>query len=78
MIIYKCDRCTIKSENAMNKISIPVHITLEPSSVDGFHVGCIDDNFNQVSGKLVDFDICNKCSNELYSRMYKDIKEWID
>lgn len=78
MIIYKCDRCTAKSENVMNKVNIPVHITLEDSNVDEFHGGYIDSDFNRVSSKLVSFDICNKCSNELYSRMYKDIKEWID
>jgi hypothetical protein len=69
MTLYFCDVCG-KQVKRLNTFSFPCH--LNPSSKDG--MGYVDNDFNAVSGRDDSIDICNKCSNEMYSAA---IQKWL-
>lgn len=69
-----CDGCSKESNGfdfGWNKIQIPCHIADEKLKGHGY----IDSEGGQVSGRLVPFDLCNKCANLIYQSAYEMIKK---
>jgi len=62
MIIYKCDRCGCEMDHPQNTISLPIHIVSKKHNVNGY----IDAENNPVSGRKVEYQMCNKCANIVY------------
>lgn len=70
MIRMTCDRCG-REQNPVDfqHFEVPCHIA-EPRG----H-GYIDRELNPVSGRLVAFDLCNACSNLVYTAAFRVINE---
>lgn len=66
-----CDGCSKEIIDGYSKLQIPCHIADEKSRGHGY----IDREGNQSSGRMVDFDLCNKCSNKVYDAAYAMIKD---
>ena len=67
-----CDAC--RQEASCHVFDVPCHIA-EPN-----RSGYIDRDGNQVSGRIVSFDLCNACSNKVYEAALNEIKRswWLD
>lgn len=70
MIRMFCDRCSRElCPTSFQHFEVPCHIA-EPHG----H-GYIDRELNQVSGRMVTFDLCNACSNLVYTAAFRVIHE---
>ena len=69
----QCDRCetVMERRRLMNRAAIPFHIANHPLPLNQV---CTDNDGNRTSGKMLEFDLCNKCSNAVYSVTMKEIK----
>ena len=56
MLKIYCDRC--EKEGASNKFQYLCHL-------DTDKIGYVDNDFNRVSGRYIEKDLCNKCYNEV-------------
>lgn len=68
-----CDACgkdSSATDYEWNKIELPCHIA-DPNLKGR---GYIDKDGNQCSGRLVDFDLCNKCANKVHDAAYAMIQ----
>lgn len=68
MIKQYCDKCgkeISKSYNA-HKFEVAKHIS-EPNGC-----GYVDSEWNDVSGTVVSYDLCNKCYNEVMGAAWKE------
>jgi len=57
-----CDRCEKEITEKVNKLSLPCHV------VEGS--GYIDRERNLVSGRMIDYDLCQSCFNTLMTATY--------
>lgn len=57
MIKYYCDSCKLETKRPY-KFSVPCHLL----SFRG-KVGYVDNDFNKISGRMDDIDLCAKCYN---------------
>ena len=55
MVRVICDKC---GKDANNKFSYLCHLESE-------HLGYVDKDFNRVSGRTIEKDLCNKCYNDI-------------
>lgn len=70
MIKRFCDACgkeLLGSDGRMG-IAIPVH-HLQPGC-DGY----VDNNLNAISGRDITLELCNGCSNRIYSKAVEELK----
>lgn len=70
MKFTKCDRCG-KVESRMGSFEFPIHIVEEKTSY-------VDRDFTPVSGRMVKYDICNKCYNSIMLKAFEIFKEKSD
>ena len=56
MVRVICDKCD--KDGASNKFTYLCHLESE-------HLGYVDKDFNRVSGRTIEKDLCNKCYNDI-------------
>lgn len=70
MTKHYCDACgkeLVGSDGRMG-IEIPCH------HFDNTTLGYVDSDMNSVSGRTVGKDLCNKCSNQIYSKAVEELQ----
>ena len=69
MIKVICDKCG--KDGASNKFSYLCHLERE-------QIGYVDKDFNRVSGRTIEKDLCNKCYNDIVGLAVTALlKDWI-
>jgi TPP-dependent indolepyruvate ferredoxin oxidoreductase alpha subunit len=64
-----CDGCgECRDQFGWDSVSVPCHIAEKRH-------GYVDGNMNQVSGRTVDFDLCNKCANIVNTATFAALNE---
>ena len=67
-----CDRCGKEAKHGnLNVVPILCHLA-EPDKMNCAN-GYVDSEGNPVSGRLVSFDLCNRCYNTVMSPVAKEI-----
>lgn len=67
-----CDACGVDLEKqAPNTMNVPIHII---EGVKGHVNGFVDRSGNPVSGRTVNFDLCNSCFNSSFYEAIKVVK----
>ena len=51
-----------------NTVQVPYHVT-RPVSEAGY----VDNDMNRVSGRMIEYHLCNKCSNKFYYAAFDSV-----
>ncbi|HLP41253.1 MAG TPA: hypothetical protein VK465_07075 [Fibrobacteria bacterium] len=65
-----CDACGKEIVGKANHYSSPCHL-VEKDKIG--KLGYVDVDNNPVSGRMVEFDLCNRCSNRVHGAAAKEL-----
>lgn len=69
MKVCYCDACSAKTDRP-NKLPIPCHLWSKRGTP-----GYVDNDWNAVSGRRDELDLCNACCNAVYSQAVRKVLE---